>query len=217
MSTHPTSSRLDTSGPDTRRESVERRILEGAQALIDGGLSWHQLGIRQITERAEISRTAFYDFFGSKNEVLEHLIRGLYDDLMVNLREVFDPASAGRFDLRHLRPGLAAVDAYARRHGFAYRAFLDATGEDAHLAELWGELLEAYVVLIADAIEAIRTEQPTAPRVVDARTLSRTLLLMTERCLIADPSGDRDRDAAVVAVVDIWERSVFGARLPADA
>ncbi len=110
MSFPPPGPRLDTSAPDTRRESIERRILEGAQALIDAGVRWHQLGIRQITERADISRTAFYDFFGSKNEVLEHLIRGLHEDLTFNLREVLDPS--GR---RRLRPGLPAPGAGRRR------------------------------------------------------------------------------------------------------
>jgi AcrR family transcriptional regulator len=210
VSTPPTGPRLDAPGSDTRRESVERRILEGAQALIDSGVSWNQLGIRQITERAEISRTAFYDFFGSKNEVLEHLIRGLYEDLTLNLREVLDPSSAGRFDLRYLRPALDAVSAYARRHGFAYRAFLDATAEDAHLAALWGELLDAYVVLIGESIEAVREASAEAPRAVSVRSLSRTLVLMTERCLIADISGGDDPDAMVAAAVDVWERAVFG-------
>lgn len=207
-SPHP-GSRLDAA-PDTRRESIERRILESAQALIDGGISWNQLGIRQITERAEISRTAFYDFFGSKNEVLEHLVRGLHEDLSLALRDLLDPSAQGHLDLHHLRPALAAVGEYANRHGHAYRAFLDATAEDANLAGLWSELVEAYTQLIARSIEAVRAQHQAAPRAVDARELGRTLLLMTERCLIADLLDEAKSTATSDGLVDVWERAVFG-------
>jgi TetR/AcrR family transcriptional regulator, ethionamide resistance regulator len=210
VSIPPTGPRLDTSGPDTRRESIERRILEGAQSLIDAGASWHQIGIRQITERAEISRTAFYDFFSSKNEVLEHLIRGLHEDLTFNLREVLDPQSRGHFDLAHLRPALSAVGAYAQRHGHAYRAFLDATSEDAHLAELWSELVDVYASLIAASIAAVREADPSAPSHVDPATLGRTLMLMTERCLVADRSGVQ-APGTLDGLVYVWEQAVFGA------
>ena len=223
MSTPPTGPRLDATGPDTRRESIERRILESAQSLIDGGVSWNQLGIRQITERADISRTAFYDFFGSKNEVLEHLVRGIYDDLTLTVRELLDPSSAGYFDLTYLRPALEAVAVFVRRHGYAYRAFLDATGEDDGLADLWSELADAYTELVARSIDAVRASRPDAPSSVDSRALGRTLLLMTERCLIADVAhpagggpgggiGARGHAGAstIDALVDVWERSVFG-------
>lgn len=211
MSFPPTGPRLDTSAPDTRRESIERRILEGAQALIDAGVRWNQLGIRQITERADISRTAFYDFFGSKNEVLEHLIRGLHEDLTLNLREVLDPSGAGGFDLAYLRPGLAAAAAFAQRHGNAYRAFLDATAEDEHIAALWSELLADYTALIAASIAVERERSPDAPRDVEPEILARTLLLTTERCLIAEPLSEEAAVAAVRAVAFVWERAVFGA------
>lgn len=209
MSFPPSGPRLDTSAPDTRRESIERRILESAQALIDSGVRWHQLGIRQITERAAISRTAFYDFFGSKNEVLEHLIRGLHEDLTLNLREVLDPSERGGFDLTFLRPGLAAAAAFAQRHGNAYRAFLDATAEDEHLAALWEELLAEYTALIAASIAAERARDPAAPRDVPPEHLARTLLLATERCLIAEPLSEEAAIASVRSMAFLWERAVF--------
>lgn len=206
MSFPPTGNRLDTSAPDTRRESIERRILESAQALIDAGVRWHQLGIRQITERAEISRTAFYDFFGSKNEVLEHLIRGLHEDLTLNLREVLDPEGAGHLDLALLRPGLAAAAQFALRQGHVYRAFLDATSEDEPLATLWQELLAEYTGLIATSIRAAR---PDAPAGLNPDALARTLLLATERCLVAEPLTEASAQATVDALAFVWERAIF--------
>jgi TetR/AcrR family transcriptional regulator, ethionamide resistance regulator len=208
VSTPPTGPRLDAAGPDTRRESTERRILESAQQLIDGGVGWHQLGIRQIAERAAISRTAFYDFFGSKNEVLEHLIRGLYEDLSGHLREALDPEETGTFDLRYLRPGLRTIAGFATQHGFAYRALLDAAPHDARLADLWEELIEGYTGLIASAIEAVRDAQPSAPRAIDAAAIARALVLMTERCLILDTQGQEPQTLGALA--DVWEHTVYG-------
>lgn len=210
VSTPPTGPRLHPSGPDTRRESTERRILESAHALIDSGVHWNQLGIRQIAERAEISRTAFYDFFSSKSEVLEHLIRGLYEELTQHLRDALDPRAEGRFDLTYLRPGLHAVTLFAARHGNAYRAFLDATRDDEHLAGLWDELLSAYEVLFAASIEGARAAHPAAPQVIASAPLARTLMLMTERCLVVGPLSDDTIDTTVETLAHVWESAILG-------
>lgn len=174
-------------------------------------MRWHQLGIRQITERAEISRTAFYDFFGSKNEVLEHLIRGLHEDLTLSLREAaLDPTGSGGLDLRAIEPGLTAVAIYAERYGHQYRAFLDATAEDADLAALWDELLDEYSELIAVSIALVREREPQAPAELEPALLARTLLLSTERCFVAQQVTPETAGPTVQSLVYLWQQAVFG-------
>jgi AcrR family transcriptional regulator len=223
--TPPTNGRLDTSAPDTRRESTERRILESAVELIGDGVAWHQLGIRQIAERAEISRTAFYDFFGSKNEVLEQLISGLHQDLAQALVEQTPGAAQAAalgpalLDLVQLRAVLSTIADYNAQHGAVYRAFLDATGEDPRLHELWDDLMGLYAELVIQAIDHARAARPSAPAAPDSAALAQVLLMTTERTmyLLRRQSADEPdrRTAMLEALAQVWERSVFGGPLPA--
>ncbi|MDO9352701.1 MAG: TetR/AcrR family transcriptional regulator [Solirubrobacteraceae bacterium] len=213
MRTPPTNTQL---GQDSRRETTERRILESAAELIASGIAWNALGIRQIAERAEISRTAFYDFFASKNEVLEHLITGLHDDLATFLTE---DADDGRtlLDLVHLRTALARLAAYSAHNGAVYLAFLDATGDDPRLGSLFDELAEVYAGMLVTPIEAARESQPGAPQTPDAAELARVLLAMTERTmlLLLRPSEPAiDREERLEALAQVWERAVYGAAVP---
>ncbi|MFT4034074.1 MAG: TetR/AcrR family transcriptional regulator [Patulibacter sp.] len=211
MSNSPAGPPTGAGRPQLRRESIERRILASTQAVINDGVLWHQLGIRQITERAELSRTAFYEFFSSKNEVLEQLIRGVYEELALGVREVLDPMSRGYFDLTLVRPALAAVVRFAERHGYTYRALLDASGEDAALAQLWHELVAAFTEVVALSIDVARAEHPEAPRTASSRPTARALVLMTERCLIGGAPAPPGADGALIdALVNIWDRAVFG-------
>lgn len=216
MRTPPTNGRLELGTPDTRRESTERRILESAVELIGGGVAWHQLGIRQIAERAQISRTAFYDFFGSKNEVLEHLVSGLHEDLATILMEPA-PDGSSLLDLAHLRTLLERIAEFNGRHGAIYRAFLDATGEDPRLDDLWDDLARIYSGLLVSGIDRARAEHPGAPQTPDAGALARVLLVMTERSMLMllRSTGSVGRDEMLEALALVWERAVFGRALPA--
>lgn len=216
MRTPSANPRLENSSPDTRRESTERRILESAVELIATGVAWHQLGIRQIAERADISRTAFYDFFGSKNEVLEQLVSGLHEDLAQVLIEPVD-GNDPALDLAHLRVLLGRIADYNAVHGPVYRAFLDATGDDPRLDGLWDDLTRIYVELLVGAIERTRDAHVDVPRSPDSDSLARVLLVMTERTmlLLLRDAGDASRRADLLeALAQVWERAVFGGPLP---
>ncbi len=184
-------------------------------ALIGGGVAWHQLGIRQIAERARISRTAFYDFFASKNEVLEHLITGLHDDLAAIVTEPV-PDGVSATDLAHLRSVLSRIADFNTKHGAVYCAFLDATGDDARLEALWHDLAGIYTKVVVAAVERARAAHPGAPATPDGEALARVLLVMTERTmlmLLRAPDGEQRRDELLEALALVWERAVFGRAL----
>lgn len=217
MRTPPATNGLASSSPDTRRESIERRILQGTVELIDEGVTWNALGIRQITERAAISRTAFYDFFASKNEVLEQLVNGLHDELGTLLVDT-SVADEARIDLHQLPLLLSEVAAYFDEHGRVYQAFLDASSEDLHFEGLWDQLVSVFVDLVARSIAHMRMADPGVPQEPDATALARVLLLMTERTLLLLPRGVPGRSARpeiLRALTLVWNRSVFaGDHLP---
>lgn len=210
MRTPPASPRPTGAALDTRRESIERRILEGAAELIEEGVAWNALGIRQITERAEISRTAFYSFFASKNEVLEHLVSGLHDELGQLLVEG-GPADEALVDLGELPTLLSMVADYLDEHGRVYRAFLDAAAEDQRLDDLWDDLVQVFVDLVSRSIVRARDLDGGLATTPDAASLARVLLLMTERTLLLLPRDVTRRPATLEALGQVWQRSVFAA------
>lgn len=214
MRTPPTNGQHGHAG---RREATERRILESTVELLASGLRWHELGIRQIADRAEISRTAFYDFFGSKNEILEHMVRRVHGELGSSLLASStwraDDARSPVLDLTAVRQLLRTIDAFNQSHGRIYRAFLDAARQDPEIDALWDDLVGAYVAVVTRAIDAVRLTHRSAPRSPGSDALAWVLVLMTERTVLL-----LGRDAIAAGRTDlleslalVWERSVFGA------
>ncbi|MDQ8046632.1 MAG: TetR/AcrR family transcriptional regulator [Patulibacter sp.] len=204
--------------PGGRRETTERRILESAIELIGTGITWPQLGIRQITERAQISRTAFYDFFGNKNEILEHLVRGVHDDLGRALVSATpwraDDERSPTLDLTRLRVLLETIAEFNVVHGAIYRAFLDAARQDPAIDDMWHDLMGAYVAVVARGIDGARAAHGAVPPPPGSEALARVLILMTERTMLLlsrfEP-GDPAAGELVETLALVWERSVYGA------
>jgi AcrR family transcriptional regulator len=190
--------------------SVERRILRSTARLIESGTTWHALSIRQITDRAAISRTAFYDFFRSKNDVLRHLI----SDLDVQLTTIITPSgetlvvdpTAGVPEL------LGVTTRFFVENGVIYRAFLDATTEDPQLDALWDEMITGYLEFVSAAIDGFRATHPAAPSEPASADLAKVLVMMTERVmLLMLRRPAEDHRAMIDALQVVWLRSIYAA------
>jgi len=196
-----------------QQESVERRILLHTAGLIETGTTWNALSIRQITDRTQISRTAFYDFFRSKNDVLRQLIQHLDIQLTAIITSgaetlVADP-TAGVPRL------LGLTTRFFVENGMIYRAFLDATAEDPQLDQLWDELISGYLEFVSAAIDGFRETHPSAPTTPGSGDLAKVLVMMTERVmqLMLRRPGE-DHRAMIDALQVVWLRSIYAAPGP---
>lgn len=220
---YPVRSHPEASAAATlRREAIERRIFASAVELIESGVPWSQLGIRELAERANLSRTAFYDFFGSKNEVLEQLILGLHRDLVRTLAE---PAFSAELDaglVRDVRPSLDLLAGLNERYGPVYQAFLEAGAEDPQLRALWHQLLGEYREIAADSLQRIWNYRPAASR-SEALAAAEILILMTERTMLVllsapEPVPPQRQAEMLDALAAVWHQTVapaaIGATLP---
>lgn len=221
----PSDTRRLSEVPDVRRESTERRILESTTAILDSGTPWSQVGIRQIAERAAISRTAFYDFFAGKNEVIEQLISGLVEELRSLLVEAArqdgrDPDEPLVVDLAQSDAIIAVAAEFFARYGAVYQAFLDGMGDDPRLNELWDDLVDVFAELFGNSLDAARAADPELPTALPSRDVAITCLLMVERSFMVQRRASRGGPESLTALVPVisaaCQMAVFG-RLAAPA
>ena len=195
-----------------RRELSRRRILDAARELLEDR-PWSQVGIEDVTQRAQLTRTAFYRHFDDR----QTLLLALLDDVGVSLDQIADPWERGDGDPREdLRRALRELVDVFHRHGRLLRAIADAATQDPEVAQLYADLGSRFSASAAARIEvevaAGRSE------VTDPSEVGSALVWMNERYLLdrfgQAPLGDPDR--AADALIDVWLRTVYG-RGPGDA
>lgn len=77
-----------------RREKTRRVLLEVALGLFyEKGIYWTK--IEDITERADIGKGTFYQYFDTKEHLLAELLRVGLDQVLLRMQEALTPAAAG--------------------------------------------------------------------------------------------------------------------------
>jgi TetR/AcrR family transcriptional regulator, ethionamide resistance regulator len=195
-----------------RRELSRRRILDAARELLEDR-PWSQVGIEDVTQRADLTRTAFYRHFDDR----QTLLLAVLEDVGVGLDLIADPWERGTGDpLETLRAALRELVDVFHRHGRLLRAIADASTEDPEVAALYADLGAR---LSASAAKRIAIEVAEGrSTVADPQEVGSALVWMNERFLLdrfgQAPLGDPER--ATGALVEVWLRTVYG-RGPGDA
>jgi TetR/AcrR family transcriptional regulator, ethionamide resistance regulator len=189
-----------------RREQSRRRILDAARELLEDR-PWSQVGIEDVTQRAELTRTAFYRHFDDR----QTLLLALVDDVGVGLDLIADPWERGEGEpIPALRAALRELVRVFHEHGRLLRAISDAATQDPDVAAMYADLGAR---LSASAAERIATEVAEGrSRVADPQEVGSALVWMNERYLLDHfgqaPLGDPER--AAEALTEIWLRVVYG-------
>jgi AcrR family transcriptional regulator len=172
----------------------EAALLDAARDLLLEG-AFQDTPIRQIAERAGISRQGFYFYYQSKGELLAQLVtETLYGGMV--WREGFsdadrsDPAGA-------IRDVLASSVANWRRHREVLGAASEMAPREPVILEHWRAVGEEVSDFLADmvvsstSIEALRDPD-------EARRMFMTLVWMLERnCYMHMVHGSDESDAAL--------------------
>lgn len=189
-----------------RREQSRRRILDAARDLLEDR-PWSQVGIEDVTQRAELTRTAFYRHFDDR----QALLLAVLDDVGVGLDRIADPWEQGEGAPEEtLRDALDELVRVYHEHGRLLRAIADASTQDPEVAALYADIGAR---LSASAAERIATEVAEGrSRVADPQEVGSALVWMNERYLLdrfgQAPLGDPQR--AADALTEIWLRAVYG-------
>jgi AcrR family transcriptional regulator len=195
-----------------RRHNRRRRHERTRQELISAALdqavagSFKDLTVEGVTRAAGVSRSAFYVYFGDKEE----LLLGALEDLIADQRDRLGSCWAEGDDPRRaLEKGLYGVArTYADNSDLLGLAFETAT-YDEEVRELWMALLETVTETTAERIRSLQREGAIAGG-LDPEALAEGLVLMSERSFqvnLAD--GDLGAEATAAAVTKVWWAALF--------
>ncbi|MGH2963769.1 MAG: TetR/AcrR family transcriptional regulator [Solirubrobacterales bacterium] len=199
-------SRRGAQASAARRAGAESRLLSATEVLLAEGGAYADLTIEQIASRAGLSRSAFYESFPDKRELLKRLAQGAAEPLIAATDAL---ARFGRDDGEGVRPLMTGALSLARDNAAVFRAVFEASTYDEEIAAFWLEIGGRF----ADPLAAqIRDGQGAGALPVDPRAGAAVLVGAVVQALYHQVSGDTDLsdDQLVDALTALWERALFG-------
>ncbi|SFB41493.1 transcriptional regulator, TetR family [Amycolatopsis marina] len=195
-------------GVSERGDRRRTALLAALDQLLRKG-SLASINVRDISRRAEVTRSAFYFYFENKAAAVAALCDEMYSDAL----------AAGQILLRGDGP---AADRIGRMitglfrawsaHRHVFRALLDARDADPAVRALWDRDRESFVAPIAAMIEGERAAG-RAPAGPEATVLAAVLLDLNDRALerLSRPGGTPiPRKQLHAALVTVWLRTIYG-------
>ncbi len=188
-----------------RREQAREALLAAASATLEER-PWSEVSIDTWTSAAGMSRTAFYQHFSDRNELLLTLARQL--SLKVDaggsewIRGGADPMADLERSLRMI------IDLWVE-HGRLFQAVSDAASADSAVAAAWTGLIER---IIADTAAGIRRDRRHGlTSIEDPESVATALTWMNERYLLKSFGRHPLSDPAVVqqTLTRIWLRTIY--------
>src|SRR4051812_169929 len=196
-------------GP-TKGDLKERAILETAERLF----AERQLGevsVDDLAQGAGISRSAFYFYFGSKEDVLitvaERVSRELEEEVTRRLERVADDPR------RAISAAIEAVAEQWRKHGPLLRAAVDAWGSVPPVREAWEDVMARFVEGTTATVEAERKRGAATTSGAATRPLVTALTWMNERSFSPSSAGIAPppaKEGLVPTLPGVWLRTLYG-------
>ncbi len=192
----------------------ERALLAaGRELLAERGL--HEISVDDLARGAGLSRSAFYFYFASK----EQLLLTLMEQVVAEQVAAEDRTQAGLAGdpAAVWREVLTASLTMWEAHRGVFQAAAQARRTDPQVGAAWEQLIEGFVLRTTRVIEQER-DRGVAPRTTPARELAVCLVRMNERVfesLTQDPDPGPDtqdqRGRTLDAVIAVWLAAVYGA------
>src|SRR4051812_47243165 len=198
-----------TEAQSSRREHVERSVLEATERLLEDGRSFAELPIEAIASAAGIKRSGFYFYFRDKRELLMRLTEDVAELLYAEAEVWWSGDGDGRTELRE---ALERVVSHYRSHQVLLRAVVEASAYDEVIAGFWRALIGRFTEASRLRIEAERAAGRVAADLPAAETAF-ALTWMTERTCYQWLMAGRDTAEPdfAASLAGVWTRAIYGA------
>ncbi|MCB0868709.1 MAG: TetR/AcrR family transcriptional regulator [Solirubrobacterales bacterium] len=200
-----------------RRHNRRRRHERTRQELIEAALnqsaagSFKDLTVEGITREAGVARSAFYVYFGDKEELLLGAIEDLIASHQNRLGRCWKQTDEPRQDIERGIYGMARV--YSDSSGLLALAGEAAT-YDEEVRELWTTVIETTTEGTRDEIERLQ-KTGAVNALLDPEALAEGLVLMTERSFqIHLAQGESDPGEVASSLTRVWWAALFGRPAP---
>ena len=194
---------------DERRAATEAEILRATEELLGAGESYADLSVERIAAAAGISRTAFYDYFRDKRELLIRLMDAAAAPIVREADELVGGRPSGPESIPFT---IRAAMAFARQRREVFRAVVEAAAYDEVVAAWYRE---RFVDRFVEAIERRVASQQArgAALAIPPRAAAIALVSMVTQTLYHHVTGKDDvsDDELVETIVTIAVRAVYGA------
>jgi AcrR family transcriptional regulator len=175
-----------------------------AEILRDTPLA--DVAVRDILERAGVSRATFYFYFASKYAPVATLFRGILEDVLAVFDRYWASAEGGD-PAAGLRDALAASYTLFAANAPLLRAVADARADP--------EIGEAFHAMIDRLIAMAQAKIERDAAAGDAHALAAAMIWMNERCFYLHSLGAgspwADDDEMLDALAAVWAGTVYGA------
>ncbi|PRX46646.1 TetR family transcriptional regulator [Prauserella shujinwangii] len=198
---------LDRRGPN-RGDRRRRALLSALDELLREG-SLASINVRDISRRADVTRSAFYFYFENKAVAVAALCDEMYQESFTAGTALLSGEGSPEDRIRRTIAGL--FEAWAK-HRHVFRAMLDARDTDETVRALWDRDRESFVPRVAALIERERTGG-RAPEGPDPALLATVLLELNDRALERLSRGGPSAvpaDELREALVTVWLRTIYG-------
>jgi len=187
---------------DARRDA----LLEAFDALLREK-TLEQVNVAEISNRAGVTRSAFYFYFENKAVAVLALMQGLYD-AAAEANEMLIKAE-GDVETR-IRTAITLLFDSVDQTPHTYRALLEARASSAGVRQMWDAGRADFAGVIAGMIGTERA----AGRAIDgpdAAALAAVLLDLNDHALERHSVGSGPpREAHVDAITFIWLSTIYG-------
>jgi TetR/AcrR family transcriptional regulator, ethionamide resistance regulator len=189
-------------------DDARREILDGAEVLL-AERPFRELSVDELMARTGMTRSSFYHYFGSLDEVAIALMRRVQGEMMdavapwLRVDYEGDPAAGVERGIR------ASADVFAR-HGLVLSAIHEASFRYETVQGEWREgILEDWIRAVAALLRAQLGRGETC--VADPEEIARALLLMNTAVFV-ERLGKRPPDqpeAVAATLAHIWIGALY--------
>ena len=197
-----------------RPHDARREILDAAEVLL-AERPFLELSVDDLMARTSMTRSSFYHYFRSLDEVAIALMRRVQGEMMEAtapwLRVDYDGDPA-----LGLEQGIRASAEVFARHGVVLSAIHEASFRYEAVQREWRDgVLEDWIGAVAAQVRAQRDRGLT--RVADAEEIARALLLMNTAVLVErlGKQPPDQPDAVADTLAEIWIGALFPESLAA--
>ena len=193
-----------------RRRRHERTRQELIQAALDQAVagSFKDLTVEGVTRAAGVSRSAFYVYFGDKEELLLGALEDLIASHQNRLGNCWPDGGDPRRGVEKAIYDVARV--FSDNSELLALAFETAT-YDEEVREIWAALAESVTDGTVAQIKRLQADGAVDDS-LDAEALAEGLVLMTERSFQVNlAQGQRQPDSVAADLTKVWWAALFGA------
>ena len=199
-------SRLDRRGPN-RGDERRSALLAALDGLLQDGISLEDINIAQLSERAGVTRSAFYFYFENKTMAVMALLEQMYDDVALATDRLLDTSADPTTRIREV---IASLFDSVDHQPHAYRALLEARASSATIRDDWARGLAGF----AEEIASMITDERASGAAVEgaaAEALGAVLLDLNDRAVERYAlGGGPAREDHIDALTSLWVSTIYG-------